>query len=68
MNNVYNKGILEIRNRLAAQVGIESTEVIEELVSELLDENVAIERIVQGLLEVEVNIFDTDLTTVLSLN
>ena len=68
MSNVYSLGILEIRNRLAAQVGIESTEVIEELVTELLDENVAIERIVQGLLEVEVNIFDTDLTTVLSLN
>ena len=64
MSNVYSLGILEIRNRLAAQVGIESTEVIEELVTELLDENVAIERIVQGLLEVEVNIFETDLTTV----
>lgn len=62
MNNVYSKGILEIRNRLAAQVGIESTEVIEELVTELLDENAAIERIVQGLLEKEVNIFETDLT------
>ena len=64
MSNVYNQAILEIRNRLAAQVGIESTEVIEELVTELLDENAAIERIVQGLLEVEVNIFETDLTTV----
>ncbi len=68
MNNVYSKGILEIRNRLAAQVGIESTEVVEAIVEGLLDENAEIEAIVQGLLEVEINIFETELQLVDSLN
>ncbi len=64
MINAYSQSILEIRNRLAAQVGIESTEVIEEIVKGLIDDSAEIEAIVEGLLEEEVNIFETDLSTV----